>query len=350
MEVVGHIKIGNTTRGLPAMLGKIHLTTTAKNGMENFSPYEDTKEEGYKSISVGVPFIHNVQNNFKVGEISFVLVNDIYKYRAEVKNENEHVILTPYQPYFENPILELPVIKLGLATKWRDNLDMKTRAIAYFLINGKLFDFKTSSAFSIQEMKRAFNILSKFKAKDIARVNLDLMLKTKLFKTKKTEEVTYLTLSEITFDSFLKNNTEISDSLIDSLCEIEEEDLRFNTNKPVTLKAAENFFGKKITVKLDNEENNQFLEISDINGSDKNIVEKIEKIEKKKQTLQEKKDMQIKKIDNNKDIFDKLIEVGLPNPIVIALINIFEDKAYIEAEKLEFFMPNILKLISNHKS
>jgi len=349
MEVVGHIKIGNTTKGLPTMSSKIHLTTTGKGGCENFEPYKDSNFNGYDRISVGVPFIKNVHKNFKVGKISFVLVNGIYKYRAEI--ENKHVILYPYQPYFENVLEDLPVIKLGLASKWESNLDMKIRAIGYFIIKDTVFDFKTSSAFSIKEISRALDILSKFEPKDVVNARLDLMFKTKLFKTNKVEEVSYLTISEITHRSFKDYSiNNVPATVVQSIINVEEENLRLDSRTPLTMKAAQEFFnGKKITVELDREENNQFLEINNITSGDNDLVEKVENIESKKEALQDKKKNQLKKVSNNKEVFDKLIEAGLPNPIATALINIFENEAFNKAEELEFFMPNILKLISNNR-
>jgi len=231
--------------------------------------------------------------NFKVGKISFVLVNGIYKYRAEI--ENKHVILYPYQPYFENVLEDLPVIKLGLASKWESNLDMKIRAIGYFIIKDTVFDFKTSSAFSIKEISRALDILSKFEPKDVVNARLDLMFKTKLFKTNKVEEVSYLTISEITHRSFKDYSiNNVPATVVQSIINVEEENLRLDSRTPLTMKAAQEFFnGKKITVELDREENNQFLEINNITSGDNDLVEKVENIESKKEALQDKKKNQL---------------------------------------------------------
>lgn len=344
MEVSGHIKIGQTTKGLPMQMSKILLTTTSKAGNENFEIYPMTDKEGYQELNVSLPFIKNVKDNFKVAQMSFVKVNGIYKYRAEIVGAN--VVLYPWQPYFEKPMEELPVIKLGTAKKWADNLDMKVRAIGYFLIEDKVFDFKTSSAFSIAEMTRAMEILSEFEPKDIARVNLTLSYKRRLFKTDKTEEVSYLTISEVNHRSFI--NEDIPDSIINALVKVEEKDLRLDKRKPLTLKEIEEFFGQKLVVEIDKDENSQFSSLVELstNKTSSNLVEKVEKIEEKKEELKKKKEEQEKLIKSNEDILQKIVDNGVPQNLARALINKFSDLAYVKAEEVEFKIPQIVQIIT----
>jgi len=350
METVGHIKIGGTTRGLPVQSSKIKVTTTGKLGEENFAPSPGFDPEGYHKLQVKVPFIKEVDRNFKVGEISFVVVNGIYKYRAEI--EKASVVLYPYQPYFEDPLKQLPVIKLGGVKKWRDNLDLKTRAIAYFLINGDLYDFKTASAFTIQEMQRAFNILSTFEPSDVARANLNLLYKSKLFKAGETEEVKYLTISEINQDSFLVDQ-EIPSSIIDALVKIEESQSREDCRTPVTLKAAEEFFGKKITVELDYSYNSEFEAAAYVSGASnsapsKDLVEKADHIEEKKEILKEKVQKKKEKVSDNSDILEKLEnDAGVPKPIAIGLVSVYGADAYARAEAAKFHLPDLVCLVTS---
>jgi len=351
MEISGHIKIGSTTNGMPSQLSKIHLTKTSKNGNENFESFDNVDKSGYNMLSVKPVFCSKPEKNLKVGEISFVLVNGIYKYRAEVVGSS--IVLFPYQPNFENPLVELPIFKLGTAKKWKQNLDMKVRAIAYFNVNGHVFDFKTGSAFSIQEMQRAMSQLSRMDTATVLNANLTLLYKTKLFQTEKTEEVSYLTISEITPSSFVNEYADekimkFSEEFIASIEQMEEEKIsQMEGETPLSFKAAEEFFGKKITITLDHTENSLFSFGSQTSKSTPDLVEKSEKIEKKKEELKRKREEEEKKIDTS--VLESLQNAGLNLALSKALVRIFGDEAYKKAEEVEFFIPTIVKLISTSK-
>jgi len=340
MNTSGHIKIGSLTRGMPVQANRIYLTTTSKSGNENFENFPETDKDGYKSLTVSLPYTFNPEKNFKAGKISFVKVNGIHKYRAEVVGAS--VYLYPYQPNFEDALVDLPVIKLGTAKKWEKNLNMQLRAIAYFYIGNDLFDFKTSSSFTIQEMTRVFKIISRAPASVLLQTDFHLLYKTKLFKTDKTEEVSYLTLKEPKLNIF---SQELSEDVLSAIESKEDEMLKIEDQKPITLKQAEEFFGKKIVVELDNDENQAF-DYSQAAPLSKDLIEKVEKIEKKVEEKKEKLKKENEVLEDNTIVLEQITKAGIPIMLAKGLVKNYGEEAFKKAESVEFNITDIVKLVS----
>jgi len=224
VQNVGHIKIGGTVRGEPAIFKKIKLTNLYKEESDNFIIYQDTKKEGYDELSVRLPFVAFPRMNFDVREMSFVKINDFEKYIAFV--ENGQVYLEPYQPDFQNPISELPTILLGSEDKWRDNLSLSTKAICYFVVldeEGRelgVFDFKTMSAHTIESMKNTFDILANLPMSISTFLTMKIRIIKKIFESPKNSEVAYLDLIMPSFNEII----EVKNS---NLEKIDQEDKNF---------------------------------------------------------------------------------------------------------------------------
>lgn len=343
MEVLGHLKIGETVRGLASQTSKIMLTQTGKGGGESFLPYAGF-EEGVDSVKVKLPFIYNVLENFKVSEIAFVDLNEIYKYRAEVVEDI--VYLFPYQPNFENPLIDLPVIKLGLSKDWKDKLSLRLSAIGYFIPIefNRVFDFKTLSTFSIVEITKILKLIDTLPAHIVADLELELVYKKKIFKTEKTEEVRYLTLSEVT-PSMIVNSTSLS-SDIAPFKFIENSKLKQVQNSidsALSMEEAKEFFKvKNIIMKISSFENGGFGDFGMID----NINEGFDNIEAKKLELNKKQEKKEGILSNNTDQIDLLVENKIPLPIAKALVVKKGDKSFEFAKSVDFKQDSIIKFIA----
>ena len=332
METIGHIKIGGKVNGLPETLNGIKLTKTHKDG-ENFVLMD---QELHDSIKVNLPWVYHTEKNLKVAMLSFVIVNNIYKYRAELTNEG--ILLFPIQPYF-NHLTRLPVIKL--TETWESALNFKMRAIAYFFIDDKLFDFKTESKFSIENMQTEFKVLDGINCELLAQLDFTLSYKTKLFKTKNTDQVSYLSLSSLNPRALTRCAT-MPPKVIASIRSIEKkriaEELE-DIKNAITLEEASTFFNSKMIIELDSEENNLF--VNDI----VNKIEAIENITEKKVIATEKKKEDEAKIEDNIDIVESLITNGVAVNVARALVKKLGSEALEKASEVNFEMTSLIKMI-----
>jgi len=354
MEVLGHIKIGELRNGLPTQVNKIKVVQTYKNENNLFSEYKFSEEDLTDRLEVKLPFIDNVEDNFKIAEISFVTVNEIYKYRAEIISN--HVYLIPYQPNFEKVLEDLPVIKLGTVKKWKESLQMELRAIGYFIVtekNNNLFyfsernsfvvDFKTMSAFSIIEMKKRIESLKELPKDILSNLNLKLVYKRKLFKTNKFSEVKYLTIADILPEDIISaSKNEVSKRTIDSICRIEQFSKKLykdSIKNAINLEEANEFFGKQLMIKVDNEALNEFGSVT----TSEDLIERVEKINEKKEEVEAKQEEIKASLEENEDIVLKLIENNIPKKVAKAFVVKHGKLAFKMAKDLEFDIQGLIK-------
>jgi len=345
METLGHIKIGATSQGLALQTSKIKLVETGKGGSETFIPYKG-QEEGSSSVHVKLPYIYNLKENFKVSEISFVLINNIHKYRAEIVGT--HVYLIPYQPNLDNVMVDLPVIKLGTVKKWKQSLQMELRAIGYFIpteTGNRIFDFKTMSKFSIFEITKFLDRLSSLPASVIANLDLELVYKRKIFKTEKTDEIMYLTFAEITPQQIIEASNPIPARVMKPIESLENDrvkEFKDLIKNAISVEEAETFFGKKILISVDS----MALQSFGVYTSSEDLVEKVEaiseKVEAKEADIALKEDL----IEANQDALDALIEKSVPLPVAKSLILKHSENAFKVAEEMSFDIVSLVKSIA----
>lgn len=159
LHKLGNIKIGGLEKGVPKRFDKIKITSSGKNGEENFEPHPDFPDP-VSSISVILPL---GELSFDVSKISFVLVE---KSRFLAKDVNGTVYLFPIDPNYADPQNPFPVFRYGKTKAFEESLDLRTRAILYVLPLGYekvgAFHFKTYSANSIMEIQNAIEMAKSF--------------------------------------------------------------------------------------------------------------------------------------------------------------------------------------------
>lgn len=342
METLGHIKVGEVTKGLPSQTNKIQVVTTGKNGNDNFIPYKEY-EKGVDSIKVQLPFVYHLKENFKVVNVSFILLNNKYKYRAEAVGN--HVYLFPYQPNFDNVLVDLPVIKLGTIKKFQESLQMELRAIGYvnLISEDKIFDFKTMSKFSIFEIQKFLKRISSLPAKVLAGLELDLVYKGKVVEYGKIKEVKYLTFGEVTNTQIIEaSRKEISTAELKAIKALE--DMRITEQKEqkenaITPEEAATFFGEEIKLKVDTK---ALEEYGFTNSTAENLIEQVEEIEEKREAVKEKVEKENKMIEENENILNILIEKDIPKALAKALILKHNDKTIEVCEQFDYNIPNLI--------
>lgn len=333
MNPTGHIKAGELTLGIVGSTA-MKLTETGKIG-ENFVVYPGY-ETGVKRLKVKLAFPSSPKDNFQVSKISFVLVNNIYKYKSIIKSG--YVYLLPIQPNFSNPLDELPTIKLGTVAKWEDKLQMKLRGIGYFRVDGEIMDFKTLSAFSITEITQTLGLISLIPFDRVINQEFDLVYKTKLFKTDKIEQVSYVTLSQDLISGAAASAGSTKE--ISWIKALDKKLLSLDSEKIATAITQEEYiakYGKECSIKVDSEALSDFGEIS---------IQNVEAIAEKKETAVAAKKEIEKILEANEDLLIALKAKGIPEPITRALIKNFEKEAFAKAESVNFSIPDLVKMIS----
>lgn len=336
---LGNIKIGGTENGLPQQYQSLKVTKCNKNGEENFECFPGFKENGSDELSIMLPFIDNLNNSFEVGSLSFITINETIKYYAKAIGED--IYLIPLQPNFKNPLIELPVIKLGTVEEWGNKLDLKLRALLYCYLpidnslefhgNGTgVFHFKTSSAHSIQEIKNTLSILSTVE-KDLLRMcDLKLEIHTKLVKMGEIEEVSYVRLlpptpNKLNSAYYANNNYPHVRDYLAGIEKVVSDSKEEAIKNAITKEEAEKFFNG-LTLKLDNAANFELTPPIAANQPATTVTEEENKIIEEAEKLS--------------------AESNLPLPMIKTLVvkkGLEETKAIIEKEKT---VENIIKYIS----
>ncbi len=337
---LGNIKVGGTENGLPQQYQTLKVTKCNKNGEENFETFPGFKEEGNDELGIMLPFINDLKNSFEVGKLSFITINETIKYYA--KEIDANIYLIPLQPNFKNPLIELPVIKLGTSEEWSDKLDLKLRALLYcylpvdnsleFYGNGTgVFHFKTSSAHAIEEINNTLRLLQSVN-KDLLRMcNLTLQVHTKLVKMGDIEEVSYVRLlpptpNKLNSASYALNNFPHVKEYLEGIETTVTSSKEQAISQAISKDEAEKFFNGGFILKLDNAANFELTPPITANQPTAQITEEESEILEEAQKLAD--------------------ESKLPLPMVKTLVakkGLEETKAIIEKEKT---VENIIKYIA----